>query len=248
MRSAQEVQIFIDSCKDTAVASCIRGSETRPVTIPECLDYLRFRDMDLDAEGSGPDIVVPPDKTSVRQDETATLVDTRRGEQRKRKKASKRIQVPRGGPAGRPVASENPVIRPDGEEIVRGGEVNDASVEEEQRTNGRPEQLVRGVDLAGLPDRTRNTESVELMVPREDPRMGREETRMDGVEGLPVGKVTRSEESKVASIQDGTEGDERRSTKVQTCEDSTVVSGVERSEDLVECPRSVEKLCEKTRR
>ncbi|ETV72184.1 hypothetical protein H257_12660 [Aphanomyces astaci] len=48
LRRTQAVQIFIDGCKDPGVASCIRGSETRPGTIQECLDYLRFRDMDLD--------------------------------------------------------------------------------------------------------------------------------------------------------------------------------------------------------
>ncbi|RHY10351.1 hypothetical protein DYB36_012006 [Aphanomyces astaci] len=48
LRHSQAVQIFIDGCKDPGVASCIRGSETRPGTIQECLDYLRFRDMDLD--------------------------------------------------------------------------------------------------------------------------------------------------------------------------------------------------------
>ncbi|RLO13421.1 hypothetical protein DYB28_001980 [Aphanomyces astaci] len=45
---SQAVQIFIDGCKDPGAAPCIRGSETRPGTIQVCLDYLRFRDMDLD--------------------------------------------------------------------------------------------------------------------------------------------------------------------------------------------------------
>ncbi|RQM11387.1 hypothetical protein B5M09_013674, partial [Aphanomyces astaci] len=48
LRHSQAAQIFIDGCKDPGLASCIRGSETRPGTIQECLDYLRFRDMDLD--------------------------------------------------------------------------------------------------------------------------------------------------------------------------------------------------------
>ncbi|RHY85564.1 hypothetical protein DYB26_006479, partial [Aphanomyces astaci] len=48
LRHSQAVQIFIDGCKDPGLASCIRGSETRLGTIQECLDYLRFRDMDLD--------------------------------------------------------------------------------------------------------------------------------------------------------------------------------------------------------
>ncbi|ETV67867.1 hypothetical protein H257_15991 [Aphanomyces astaci] len=42
LRHSQAVQIFNEGCKDTGVASCIRGSETRPHTIQECLDYLRF--------------------------------------------------------------------------------------------------------------------------------------------------------------------------------------------------------------
>ncbi|RQM31104.1 hypothetical protein B5M09_013578, partial [Aphanomyces astaci] len=47
LRHSQAVQIFIDGCKDPGVASCIRGSETRPGTIQECLDYLRFREWTL---------------------------------------------------------------------------------------------------------------------------------------------------------------------------------------------------------
>ncbi|ETV78653.1 hypothetical protein H257_08144 [Aphanomyces astaci] len=81
----------------------------------------------------------------------------RRGKQGKMTKVSKRIWVPRGGPAGRPVASENPVIRPDGEE-------------KKEQTD----------DPSKLP------------VPREDPRMGREETRTDGVEVKTRWKVLRS--------------------------------------------------------
>ncbi|RLO00338.1 hypothetical protein DYB28_001382 [Aphanomyces astaci] len=83
------------------------------------------------------------------QDETAALVDRQRGKQGKMTKVSKRIWVPRGGPAGRPVASENPIIRPDGEENK---------------------------------EQTDDPGSWFLPVPREDPRMGREETRTDGVE------------------------------------------------------------------
>ncbi|RHZ33394.1 hypothetical protein DYB37_013060, partial [Aphanomyces astaci] len=48
LQHSHAVQIFIDGCKDLGLASCIRGSETRPGTIQECLDYLRFRDMDVD--------------------------------------------------------------------------------------------------------------------------------------------------------------------------------------------------------
>ncbi|ETV69637.1 hypothetical protein H257_14660 [Aphanomyces astaci] len=47
LRYSQAVQIFIDGCKDPGVASCIHGLETQPGTIQECLDYLRFRDVDL---------------------------------------------------------------------------------------------------------------------------------------------------------------------------------------------------------
>ncbi|RHY55470.1 hypothetical protein DYB30_009640 [Aphanomyces astaci] len=70
LRHSQAVQIFIDGCKDPGVASCIRGSETRPGTIQECLDYLRFRHMDLDMrlnDANGHDV---PRSTS-----SATLVN-----------------------------------------------------------------------------------------------------------------------------------------------------------------------------